>query len=243
MTVTTTRLGQAAGIATAVAGAIFIAVQVNHPAMEVASATTASWIIRSAAKTLMTALVLAGITAMYLRQREKVGVLGLAGYLLLSTGYFLMFGTEYLAAFVLPGAADVSPVWVNDVIVAAFGGKAAGDIGSLGTVFAATGIFYVLGGLVFGIATFRAGILVRWAAVLLAVGNVSTLALSVLPGSFNRPMAVPTGVALIGLGLSLWRDQHRAAASGASAGVAPAGVAPAGVARAAGAPRARTVVR
>ena len=32
MTVTTTRLGQAAGIATAVGGAIFVAVQVNHPA-------------------------------------------------------------------------------------------------------------------------------------------------------------------------------------------------------------------
>ena len=217
MTVTTTRLGQAAGIATAIGGAIFIAVQVNHPAMEVASATTASWIIRSAAKTVMAAFVLAGITAMYLRQRAKVGLTGLVGYLLLSTGYFLMFGTEYLAAFALPSAAGRAPAWTNDVIVAAFGGKAAGDIGSLATVFAATGFFYVLGGLVFGIATFRAGILWRWAAVLLAVGNVSTLALAVLPGSFNRPLAVPTGVALVGLGVSLWRDQSREAASPASA--------------------------
>jgi hypothetical protein len=213
MTVTTTRLGQAAGIATAVAGAIFVAVQVNHPAMEVASATTASWIIRSAAKTVMSALVLAGITAMYLRQREKVGVLGLVGYLLLSAGYFLMFGTEYVAAFVLPGAADKAPGWVNDVIVTAFGGHPSGDIGSLGMVFAATGFFYVLGGLLFGIATYRAGILWRWAAALLAVGNVSTLTLAVLPGSFNRPMAVPTGIALIGLGISLWRDQRREASS------------------------------
>jgi hypothetical protein len=119
--------------------------------------------------------------------------------------------TEYVAGFVLPGASGAAPGYVNDVIVAAFGGKASGDIGSLGTVFAATGICYVLGGLLFGIATFRAGILWRWAAVLLAVGNVSTLALSVLPGSFNRPMAVPTGVALIGLGVSLWRDQRREA--------------------------------
>jgi hypothetical protein len=31
----------------------------------------------------------------------------------------------------------------------------------------------------------------------------------VLPESFNRPFAVPTGVALIGLGVSLWRDQRR----------------------------------
>lgn len=39
MTVST-RLGQAAGIAAAVAGLIFVLVQVNHPPMEVASATT-----------------------------------------------------------------------------------------------------------------------------------------------------------------------------------------------------------
>ena len=26
--------------------------------------------------------------------------------------------------------------------------------------------------------------------------------------SFNRPMAVPVGIALIGLGISLWRDQR-----------------------------------
>jgi hypothetical protein len=211
MTVTTTRLGQAAGIATALAGAIFVAVQVNHPAMDVSSVATTDWVVRSAAKTVMSALVLAGITAMYLRQRAKVGIFGLLGYLLLSAGYFLMFGTEYLAAFALPSAADTAPGWVDDVIVKAFGGSSAGDIGSLSTVFALTGLGYVLGGLVFGITTFRAGIFARWAAALLAVGNVSTLALGVLPDSFNRPMAVPTGIALIGLGVSLWRDQRREA--------------------------------
>jgi hypothetical protein len=44
------------------------------------------------------------------------------------------------------------------------------------------------------------------------VGTLATVALKVLPQSFNRPMAVPTGVALIGLGISLWRDQRTTAA-------------------------------
>ena len=57
----------------------------------------------------------------------------------------------------------------------------------------------------------RAGVLARWASLLLAYGTTSALALSVLPESFSRPFAVPTGVALIGLGLSLWRDQRRQA--------------------------------
>jgi hypothetical protein len=76
-------------------------------------------------------------------------------------------------------------------------------------VFLVSGIGYSLGGLLFGIALFRAGILARWASVLLAYGTTSALALSVLPESFNRPFAVPTGVALIGLGISLWRDGRR----------------------------------
>ena len=47
--------------------------------------------------------------------------------------------------------------------------------------------------------------------MLLAVSTVATAALAVLPESFNRPMAVPEGVALIGLGISLWRDQRNVA--------------------------------
>ena len=211
MTVTTTRLGQAAGIATALAGAIFIAVQINHPAMDLASVSTTDWVVRNSAKTLMSALALAGLTGLYLRQRSRVGLVGLAGWLVLSAGYLLMFATTFLAAFALPDAAKVAPGWTSDVVAAAFGGKPVGDIGALSAVFAVTGLFYVLGGLLFGYATFRAGILARWAAVLLAVGNAATLALAVLPASFNRPLAVPTGIALIGLGVSLWRDQRREA--------------------------------
>ena len=212
MTVSTARLGQAAGMATAVAGAIFVLVQINHPATVGASAVTTDWFLRSTAKTVMSALALAGITGMYLRQRAKVGLVGLAGYLLLSLGYLLMLGTEYVAAFVLPTLAKSSPGYVNDVIVTAFGGKTAGDIGPLMTVFALMGVGY-------------AGILWRWAAVLLAVGNVATMSLAVLPDSFNRPLAVPTGIALVGLGVSLWRDQRQQATT-----IAPA-TAPAHVAR------------
>ena len=74
------------------------------------------------------------------------------------------------------------------------------------TVLAVTGVGYMVGGLIFGIALFRARILARWASALLAVGTIATASLAFLPESFNRPMAVPVGVALIGLGVSLWRD-------------------------------------
>jgi hypothetical protein len=71
------------------------------------------------------------------------------------------------------------------------------------------GITYLGGGLIFGMALFRAHVLAGWAAAMLAAGTVSTLAIKVLPQVNERLFAIPTGVALIGLGVSLWRDQHR----------------------------------
>ncbi len=204
MTVTATSLTRAAGICAAAAGAIFIGVQINHPAMDVASFDTTDFLVRDYAKTVMAALALVGITGMYLRQVRQMGILGLAGYLLFAAGYLAMFAVEVIAAFVLPPLVDVAPGYVNDILVASAGGTPTGDIGGMSTWFALTGAGYLLGGLVFGIALFRARVLARWAAALLAVATTSTAALSVLPESFNRPFAVPTGIALIGLGVSLW---------------------------------------
>ena len=212
MTVTTTTLTRAAGIAAAAAGLIFIRVQINHPHLDTTSITTTEVAIRNSLKVLMAALALAGITGIYLRQVRQAGVLGLAGYLLLGAFYLLIVPIEFIAAYVLPSIAGTDPSYVKDVIAAATGGTPTGDIGVLGTAIQVQGLTYLAGGLVFGIALYRAGVLARWAAALLAVGTVATLALSVLPESFNRPFAVPTGVALIGLGISLWRDQRRSTA-------------------------------
>jgi hypothetical protein len=217
MSITAASLTRAAGVAAAVAGGIFIAVQIKHPPMEAASAETTQWVVRNCAKAVMAALALAGITGMYLRQFRKTGLLGLAGYLVFAAGYLAMFSVEVIAAAVLPGLADSESGYVNDVIVAADGGAPDGDIGGMQTVLNLAGIGYLAGGLLFGIALFRAGILARWAAALLAVGTVGTAALAVLPESFNRPFAVPVGVALIGLGVSLWRNHENTSADTVSA--------------------------
>ena len=211
MTVTTTGLTRAAGLSAALAGALFIGVQIGHPPMAVASVETTEWVVRSLVKTMMAACVLVGLTGMYLRQVRQVGVLGLLGYLVLGMGYLLMFAVEVVSAAVLPALTGAMPSYVNDVVVAAAGGTPVADIGGLQVVLNVSGIGYMLGGLIFGIALFRAGILARWAAALLAVGTVATASLAVLPEAFNRPMAVPVGIALFGLGVSLWRNPTDAA--------------------------------
>ncbi|HEY6743930.1 MAG TPA: hypothetical protein VI110_16340 [Lapillicoccus sp.] len=211
MTITANRLTAATGICAAVAGAIFIGVQINHPPADVAHLVTTELVVRETAKALMAVLALAGFTGMFLRHLGRFGVLGLAGYLLLTVGYLALFAVQCIVAYVLPTVAQFNPSYVQDVLDAAVGGSPNGDIGLMSQVLLVAGLGYSFGGLLFGIALFRAGILARWASLLLALGTTSALALSVLPESFNRPFAVPTGVALIGLGVSLWRDQRRQA--------------------------------
>jgi hypothetical protein len=211
MNVTTTGLTKAAGTAAAAAGAIFIAVQIGHPGFDTYTSQTTEWVVRCSAKTVMAALALAGLTGIYLHQHRKAGLLGLVGYLVFAAGYLAMLASEVIAVFVLPQLVDSQPGFVNDVIVASGGGHPIGDIGGIQTLFNLSGALYLGGGLLFGIALFRTAVLARWAAVLLAVSTVGTAALAVLPEAFDRPMAVPEGIALIGLGVSLWRTQRQAA--------------------------------
>lgn len=68
MTITPTTLTRAAGVAAAAAGLLFIGVQINHPHLDAAFATTTEYTVREAVKVLMAALALTGITGMYLRR-------------------------------------------------------------------------------------------------------------------------------------------------------------------------------
>ncbi len=205
MTITPTTLSRAAGAAAVVAGLIFIGVQINHPTSDVASVTTTEWAVRNSLKVLMAALALAGITGMYLRQVKQSGVLGLVGYVLFGAGYLAIMSTAAVAGFVLPSLAGTDPGYVNDVLAASTGRTATGDIGLLAGVLQVQQIGYLAGGLVFGIALYRTRVLARWAAGLLAVGGVVTVALSVLPDAFYRFLAFPNGIAMVGLGYALWR--------------------------------------
>ena len=170
MTNTSTRFTRAAGICAALAGLIFIAVQIQHPPMDVASVTTNDWLVRSIAKVVMAALALVGITGMYVRQARQTRVLGLVGYLVFSAGYLLMLSTEVIATFVLPGLAHSSPGYVNNVVVAAFGGTPTHSIGGDGDPRGRVARVHPRRPPL-GIAIFRAGIVARWAAALLYSGE------------------------------------------------------------------------
>jgi len=208
MTITTTSLIRTTGLCAVAAGVLFVGVQVKHPPLDLDLVGTTEFTVRQTAKIAMTVFALAGVAGLYLRQVRQVGLLGLVGYVVFSLGYLTMFSVEAIAAFVLPAIETTSPEFVQDVLTASVGGAPAGDIGGAQLLLTASGVGYMVGGLLFGIALFRAGVVARWASALLAAATISTAALAVLPEAFNRPFAIPTGIALIGLGWSSWRTSQ-----------------------------------
>jgi hypothetical protein len=218
MTVTTTTLFRAAALAAVLSGLLFIGVQINHPHLDATSITTTEVMVRNCLKMMMASLALVGITGVYLRQVTTIGRLGLLGYVLFAAGYLSMLGTEYVAALVLPSIAHSSTAYVNDVIAVAINRPTTGDIGLMHAAIVFTGVTYIAGGSIFAIALFRANVLARWAAVLLGVGTLATIAVGIVP-QYERLFAVPTGLALVGLGYSLWRDQREPAAADDEAGL------------------------
>lgn len=204
MTIASSTLIRAAAVAAVAAGVIFIGVQINHPHSDAAAAVTTEWAVRNSLKVLMAALALAGITGMYLRQVKQIGLLGLVGYLVFCVGYLTIIATAFVSAFVLPSIAETNPGYVNDVLGAATNGSATGDIGLLQAALNFSGLTFLGGGLVFGIALYRARVLARWAGALLAIASVLTVTVAVLPDAFYRFLAFPNSIAMIGLGYSLW---------------------------------------
>jgi hypothetical protein len=208
MTITTTKLTRAAGLSAVVGGLLFIAVQINHPLLNANFTTTTEYAVRETMKIFMAVFSLIGITGIYLRQVKQTGVLGLIGYVVLGLGYLAIFSNQVVGVFVLPSLAASQPGFVNDVLAVATSRTPVGDIGPLQILIKGGGFAYIVGGIIFGIALFRAGVLARWAAALLSVGGVAILATFVLPELIQRLFAIPVSVALIGLGYSLWREQR-----------------------------------
>lgn len=226
MTVTSRTLTRAAGLCAIAAGMLYALVQFIHPHEDLVHVTTTAWRLTHVLTVTMAVLALAGISGMYFRQVPQAGVLGLVGYLLFAACFLAILAFAFVEAFALPTVAGQSPQFVRDVLALSTGEPRSGAVGGLDIVFKVGGALYLLGGLVFGVALLRAGVLARWAALLLTAGTLITIAVPMLPHALARLLALPVGLALAGLGYSLCREPtavDRPAASSPRAGLVPAG--------------------
>lgn len=210
MTITTTTLTRAAGVSAVVGGALFIAVQFNHPHLDPAFARTTEYAVREAMKIAFGILSLIGITGVYLRQVKQAALVGLVGYVLLAAALFALTCVEVMGLVAVPVLAHSDPKYAADVLAVANNGTALGDVGLFTALNTGVGLALVSGGLLFGIAVFRARVISRWPGALLAVAFVATLAIHVLPQVNDRLFALPIGVAIAWLGIALLLDQRKA---------------------------------
>jgi hypothetical protein len=214
MKMTTANLIRWAGLAAMAAGIIFAGIQPIHPADELASVTTGAWAIITSFKAAMCLLFLLGIVGIYARQVNKAGWLGLAGFLLLIVSWWLQTAFVFAEAFIFPVLATTAPQFVDGALGTIARGQASDvNLGALPMIYSlGVGVPYMLGGLLFGIATFRAGILPRWPAGLLAVAAALTPLAALLPHAIQRLAGIPVGLALAWLGYALWSERRSRAA-------------------------------
>lgn len=205
---TTSRLIRWSGLAAIAAGLIFAGIQPIHPPDVLASVTTSAWAIITSLKLAMCFLFLIGITGIYVRQAEKAGWFGLVSFALFGIGWALQSGFVFAEVFILPPLATAAPQFIDSYLGIVNGTPGTMNIGAIVPAYAAVGVLYLLGGLLFGISTVRAGVLPRWPAIVLAAAALITPAAALLPHAMQRYAAVPMGIALIWLGYSLW-SEHR----------------------------------
>ena len=213
MKVTTSNLIRVSGLALVPAGIVFAGIQPIHPPDVVESVTTSAWAIITSLKFVMSILFVVGITGLYARQAEKAGLFGLVAFLVLATSWTLQTPFVFTEAFVLPPLAAVAPEFVDGVLGISYGHMGNANLGTLPTIYSlGVGMTYMLGGLLFGVATFRAGILPRVPAALLAIAATLTPLAGLLPHAEQRYAAIPVALALAWLGYTLW-SERRASAS------------------------------
>ena len=218
MKITTSNLIRFSGLALVPAGIVFAGIQPIHPPDVVESVTTGAWAIITSLKFAMCVLFLVGITGLYARQAEKAGVFGLVAFLVLGTSWTLQSGFVFTEAFVLPPLAATAPAFVDGALGISYGHTSDVDLGVLPTLYSVgVGVMYMLGGLLFGIATLRAGILPRVPAGLLAVAATLTPLAALLPHAQQRYAAVPVALALAWLGYALWSERRASASQAAPA--------------------------
>jgi hypothetical protein len=206
MKVTNENLLRWAGLSALLAGICYVLVGIFHPANVAASVTSTRWEIVHVLACAMCFFGLLGMAGLYARQAVRIGWLGLIGYLFFSLWLVLVMGFSFVEAFVLPQIATSLPAFVPAWMGMFNSNSSTFDLGLLPALWKMTAPSYILGGLLFGIATFRAGILPRFAGALLALGTVLAPVAALLPNAAQPKIAIPVGLALAWLGYALWSE-------------------------------------
>ena len=167
------------------------------------AAATSPWLVIEGGIVVTAVFVGFGLVGLYARQAQRAGRLGLIAFVVAFIGVLLVTGSVWSEAFLAPWLARTAPELL--------------DSGSADSVLAAVWLSYLLfslGWFLFGLASLRAGVLSRGAAILLLIGAVVPVVL----GGLDIPLgSVLFGAALAWAGYELWSGTADVPASMAEA--------------------------
>lgn len=154
---------------------------------------TSSYLLSSGLRLLSTILLIWALIGIYGRQSSASGTLGLWAFVVAWVGTAVLVGNTWAEVFVWPTLAQVAPNVMSEQATEA-------------PVYLMTGIslsfpLFSIGMILFGAATWKAGVYPRWAAVLLIVSIPVTMFLDNTQGSFQESIGqILQGIAWAALG-------------------------------------------
>ena len=221
MKITTQKVSRLAGLSAMLAGVCFLVIGMFHPVNVLSSVTSATWVNFHIAATALGFFGLLGLAGLYARQVEETGWLGLAGFILFGAWMTLVCGFSFVEAFILPRLATQYPLFVTSIMGMFSSIPSQVDLGAVPTLWLIQGPLYILGPLLFGIATFRARVLPRWAGAVLILGAVLIPVGAVVPPAMQPKIMLPVGLAMAWLGYALFSERRASAPAPAPSEASP----------------------
>lgn len=191
------------GIAAIIAGSIYLAIQLLHPSDTLGSVTTPMWVITHVLSMVMDLAAIIALTGIYALHAHKFKVFGFIGYILFSLFFGLSMAFHFIEAFLFPILATSTPEIVRAIQGLVTGVASDANIGVIPVVYMLAGLSYLAGGFILGLSLLRANIVPRAAGLLLSIGALVTVLGAIIPHPLDRVMAIPVGLALVWIGLSM----------------------------------------
>jgi hypothetical protein len=200
------------GLISLVAGVLYAVGALLHPVGEsLAAVISPNWVPAHLVYWVSVLLLHLGLVGLYARQAEQTGRLGLVGFVLAFIGTALVGSILVFASTVLPLiAAEAQAIF----------DRAATPPDFLLPVFI---LGFGMGWILLGLATMRAGVLPRWAGLLLIIGVTLFMISEAAPFEAMLAHTLVTvgdiifGLGLVWIGYALWSEQREPVKYGQSA--------------------------
>jgi hypothetical protein len=189
------------GLLLVVSGLLLAFGMVFHPPVTPAGLSTNMWVVAHVAIFVGMLFSILGLICLYGRQVKETGILGFIGFIMAFIAISSFMGVVYFEAFLSPVLAADMPGFAEE--------HGSGiKLGALTFILPLTGLTFILGHAVFGVAIIRAGILPKWAAGLAIIGSVPVGLTPVVPLLVAKTGAVVFGLGYVWLGYALWSEKR-----------------------------------